>query len=142
MVFAARAEFVLCLALCTAQPLCLVWLCAQHNRRARGGGGCDGGGVTAGGSLDKSNPMGYMILMQTVCQTSLFIRQAEKLFSTDDLAVVVSFLAANPQSGDIIPGTGGVRKVRVPVQGRGKRGGARVIYYWFDARAPLYALLV
>lgn len=45
---------------------------------------------------------------------------------------------------------GGVRKVRVPVQGscsarkirRGKRGGARVIYYWFDARAPLYALLV
>ena len=97
-----------------------------------------GGGVL----FDKSNPMGYMVLMQTVCQTSLFIRQAEKLFSADDLAAMVSFLAANPQSGDIIPGTGGVRKVRVPVRGRGKRGGARVIYYWFDARAPLYALLV
>ena len=81
--------------------------------------------------FDKSNPMGYMVLMQTVCQTSLFIRQAQKLFSADDLAEVVSFLAANPQSGDIIPGTGGVRKVRVPVRGRGKRGGARVIYYWF-----------
>lgn len=45
-------------------------------------------------------------------------------------------------AGDEIPGTGGVRKVRVPAKGKGKRGGARVIYYWYSENAPLYALLV
>lgn len=55
---------------------------------------------------------------------------------------MIDFLAANPYAGDLIPNTGGVRKVRVPASGRGKRGGARVIYYVFDEDAPLYALLV
>jgi len=51
-------------------------------------------------------------------------------------------LAANPAAGDEIPGTGGVRKIRFAASGRGKRGGARVIYYYLDETIPIYALLV
>ena len=44
--------------------------------------------------------------------------------------------------GDEIPGAGGVRKGRVPAKGKGKQGGARVIYYWYSDDAPIYALAV
>jgi len=54
---------------------------------------------------------------------------------------VVDLLAASPDVGDVIPGTGGLRKVRVPLAGRGKRGGARVIYYLYDQTLPIYLLL-
>lgn len=55
---------------------------------------------------------------------------------------MIDYLAANPLLGDEIPGTGGVRKLRFAASGRGKRGGARVIYYWYSEEAPIYALLV
>lgn len=80
--------------------------------------------------------------MQTVVETPVFSRQADKLFGADEKAALIEFLAANPFVGDETPGTGGVRKVRVPASGRGKRGGARVIYYVYDEAHPLYALLV
>jgi hypothetical protein len=51
-------------------------------------------------------------------------------------------LALHPESGDEIPGTGGVRKVRFAAKGKGKSGGVRVIYYFFDADNPLYAILL
>jgi hypothetical protein len=50
------------------------------------------------------------------------------------------YLAYNPTAGDLIPGTGGVRKLRWGLEGRGKRGGARVIYFHHDAGLPLFAL--
>ena len=87
-------------------------------------------------------PNGVQIPMQTVAETSLFIRQAERLFDVEEKAAVIAFLASNPYAGDEIPGTAGVRKVRVAAHGRGKRGGARVIYYVFDENAPIFALLV
>lgn len=74
--------------------------------------------------------------MQAVVETSIFTRQAEKLFSDDEKLEVISFLAANPYLGDEITGTGGVRKLRVPASGRGKRGGARLIYYVFSDECP------
>ena len=80
--------------------------------------------------------------MQTVAETPTFMAQAEKLFSDADRAAIIDLLALGPEAGELIPGTGGVRKLRVPVAGRGKRGGARVIYYLLDADAPIYALLV
>ena len=79
--------------------------------------------------------------MQTVAETPSFIRQAEMLFSPQEKADVIVFLATNPLSGDEIPGTGGVRKVRVAAKGKGKSGGARIIYYYYDEGAPIYALL-
>ena len=79
--------------------------------------------------------------MQAVAETPIFTRQTEKLFSEDEKCELIDFLAENPLAGDEIPGTGGVRKVRFGASGRGKRGGARVIYYYLDDTMPLYALL-
>ncbi len=79
--------------------------------------------------------------MQTVAETPIFSRQTDKLFSEDEKRELIDFLAGNPLAGDEIPGTGGVRKVRFAASGRGKRGGARVIYYYLDGTMPLYALL-
>lgn len=53
---------------------------------------------------------------------------------------LVLYLAFNPQAGDLIPGTGGIRKLRWSLEGRGKRGGARVIYYVHSARMPLFLI--
>ena len=50
------------------------------------------------------------------------------------------FLANHPDAGEVIPGTGGIRKVRWPARGQGKRGGARVIYYFRDLNMPVYLL--
>ena len=55
---------------------------------------------------------------------------------------LITHLAEHPLEGDLIPGTGGVRKLRFAASGKGKRGGARVIYYYLDAHMPLYALLI
>jgi hypothetical protein len=92
--------------------------------------------------VDESNPLGYHARMQTVAETPTFTRQAEKLFDADEKDELISFLAENPLAGDVIPDTGGVRKVRFAASGRGKRGGARVVYYFLDDSFPLYALLV
>jgi hypothetical protein len=87
------------------------------------------------------DPLGYLITMQTVAETPIFTRQTAKLFSDEDKRELIDFLAENPLAGDEIPGTGGVRKLRFAASGRGKRGGARVIYYFLDETMPLYALL-
>ena len=52
-----------------------------------------------------------------------------------------ALLMARPDAGDLIPGSEGLRKVRMPMAGRGKRGGARVIYYWMKDRSRIYLLL-
>lgn len=80
--------------------------------------------------------------MQTVAETSLFIKQSETLFSASEKRAIIDYIAAHAEHGDIIRGTGGVRKLRVPASGRGKSGGARVILYLLDDDAPIYALLV
>ena len=79
--------------------------------------------------------------MQTVAETPTFSRQADKLFSGDERCELIGYLARNPLRGEVIPGTGDVRKLRFAASGRGKRGGARIIYYYLDERLPLYALL-
>ena len=78
---------------------------------------------------------------QTVAGTPLFSRQADKLFSEEEKRDLIDYLAENPLPGDEIPGTGGVRKVRFGALGRGKRGGARVVYFYGGQRMPIYALL-
>jgi hypothetical protein len=60
--------------------------------------------------------------------------------SDEERALLVDYLAYNPTTGDLIPGTGAVRKLRWGLEGRGKRGGARVIYFHHDADMPLFAL--
>ena len=79
--------------------------------------------------------------MQTVAETPTFIRQADKLFGEEERKELIDYLAENPLAGEEIPGTGGVRKLRFAASGRGKRGGARVIYFYGGERMPVYALL-
>jgi len=67
-------------------------------------------------------------------------RRADELLSGDEQDAIVDLIAYEPTCGDLIPGTGGLRKVRVGRGGSGKRGGARVIYYFYNANFP--ALLV
>ncbi|WP_288587328.1 addiction module toxin RelE [uncultured Methylobacterium sp.] len=78
--------------------------------------------------------------LQTVIETEVYLRTAERLMTEAERAAVVDVFAANPQAGDVIPGTGGPRKVRVPLAGRGKRGGTRVISC-FVGRRGVYLLL-
>jgi hypothetical protein len=80
--------------------------------------------------------------MLTVVETSAFARRAEKLLSIEEHEDLLFYLALHPESGDEIPGTGGVRKVRYAAKGKGKSGGVRVIYYFFDEENPLYAIFL
>ncbi len=59
-----------------------------------------------------------------------FRKAAKKLFSETELATLIGFLGNNPEKGSVIAGTGGLRKLRWALAGRGKRGGSRVIYYY------------
>ncbi len=76
----------------------------------------------------------------TVCETPEFLARAEKVWSSDERGEFVDFIALHPEAGDVIPGTGGVRKVRWSIAGGGKRGGVRVIYYFYDVTIPLYLI--
>ena len=76
----------------------------------------------------------------TVVETPEFIAHTDKVMADEDRQVLIDYLAWNPTAGDIIPGTGGVRKLRWGLEGRGKRGGARIIYYFHSAEMPLFAL--
>jgi hypothetical protein len=74
----------------------------------------------------------------TIVETNAFLAATRKLMSEEGRAALVDYLARNPLSGDVIPGTGGLRKLRWTLEGRGKRGGARVIYYFHHASIPVF----
>ncbi len=76
----------------------------------------------------------------TVVETPEFLAVTRKLLAEDERRALIDFLARNPTAGDLIQGTGGVRKLRWGLEGRGKRGGARVIYCYHDPGIPLFAL--
>ena len=78
----------------------------------------------------------------TVVETDAYLAKARKLLSTDERNDVVDLVANDPECGVLIKGTGGVRKVRIPLEGRGKSGGARVIYFFHDLDMPVYLLTV
>jgi hypothetical protein len=63
-------------------------------------------------------------------ETSLFTKLVYTYLTEDEYLGLQSFLLAYPDAGPVVPGSGGVRKLRWAVAGRGKRGGVRVIYYW------------
>ena len=77
----------------------------------------------------------------TVLETPGFLRDAAMAFTGEQRWEMVTFLAANPEAGDLMPGTGGGRKLRWGAPGRGKRG-VRVIYYYHDESLPLFLLSV
>jgi len=93
---------------------------------------------TANSTLTAHTLLAYHLPMGTlwtVVETPSYLSRAEKIFSASERAEIVTMLASDPECGEIIPGTGDVRKVRVAVGGRGKSGGARVIYYFHGSES-------
>jgi hypothetical protein len=80
--------------------------------------------------------------LNTVIETPPYLVQASAIMSEEDRADVVTMVAADPECGDLIQGTGGVRKVRVATGNRGKSGGARVVYYFLNDSAPVFLMAV
>ncbi|WP_115332775.1 type II toxin-antitoxin system RelE/ParE family toxin [Legionella busanensis] len=78
--------------------------------------------------------------MITIIEFPAFLSQVGEVISPDERDEFINYIAKNPDAGDIIPGTGGVRKVRWGSKNKGKSGGVRVIYYFYDEYAPIFLL--
>ena|SRR6187549_779633 len=80
--------------------------------------------------------------MFTFVESELFTKLVSRYLTDDEYSILQLALAANPHAGAVIPGSGGVRKLRWGVSGRGKRGGVRVIYYLRRPEGQLWMLTI
>ena len=76
-----------------------------------------------------------------IIETPIFTRQIQAIMPDEEYRTLQNTLTSNPTAGKLIPGSGGLRKLRWKASGRGKRGGSRIIYYWFTKREALLMLL-
>ena len=82
-------------------------------------------------------------MIREFVSTGLFDRQWNELgLSEDDRMELETYLVKNPLAGDVIPGTYGLRKLRIPLNGKGTRGGGRVVYIDFCQHEKLYLMMV
>lgn len=80
--------------------------------------------------------------MYTFVELPVFTRYAEDYFSDEEMADLQRYLSKNAKSGDVVPGTGGVGKLRWSRAGMGKRGGVRILYYVQDSKGRIWLLTV
>lgn len=80
--------------------------------------------------------------MWTVIETPVFAKYAEAIWNDEERETFVDWIAAHPTAGDLIPETGGLRKLRWTRPGMGKRGGSRVIYFLKTERGEIVLLIV
>jgi len=73
-------------------------------------------------------------------ESTLFEKRRGELISDEAYGLLQHSLMQNPKLGDVIQGAGGLRKIRLSLPGRGKRGGGRIIYYHLDAKQQIYLL--
>jgi hypothetical protein len=90
--------------------------------------------------------MGYINLVMrrpiSVIELAGFRRRASELLSPAEQDAVIDLVAYEPTCGDLIAGTGGLRKIRIGRRGMGKRGGARVIYFFHDSEVPVLLVAI
>jgi hypothetical protein len=77
-----------------------------------------------------------------IIETSVFSRQVQALLTDEEYRELQKALVSRPHVGALIPGSGGLRKIRWALPGRGKRGGVRVIYYWAVSQEQLLMLFI
>ena len=77
-----------------------------------------------------------------IVETSVFTRQVQELLPDEEYWMLQTALVNRPSMGTVIRGTGGLRKARWAIPGKGKRGGTRVIYYWAVAEEQLLMLFL
>jgi hypothetical protein len=95
------------------------------------------------GNLVNPTAMPYITAMQAVAELDDFRRDAAAAgMSDDEIIDLVTLLSSDPQIGDLMAGTGGARKFRLPGRGKGKRGGYRVITYFAGADIPVFLISV
>jgi len=75
-------------------------------------------------------------------RSKTFFKASQNIFTREEITGFFNYIAANPEAGNKIPGTSGLRKIRWKAKGFGKSGGARVIYYFRDLNMPLVLLAV
>jgi len=80
--------------------------------------------------------------MYTIVETPTFAEGARKIWTEQERGAFCAWLAANPEAGAVIPGSGGCRKVRWSITGSGKRGGARIIYFNRLATGEIWLLVI
>jgi hypothetical protein len=80
----------------------------------------------------------------TFVETTVFTKRMSALGLEESLRGLQLALLEHPEAGDVEPGTGGLRKIRIgdPTRGKGKRGGARVHYLWLPHRGLIYLMYV
>ncbi|ADE13444.1 conserved hypothetical protein [Nitrosococcus halophilus Nc 4] len=76
-----------------------------------------------------NTPLAYNVLMFIFVESSAFERVCSVYLNDDEYAELQQYMIRNPEAGQVVPGSGGVRKLRWTRQGMGKRGGLRVIYF-------------
>jgi mRNA-degrading endonuclease RelE of RelBE toxin-antitoxin system len=81
-----------------------------------------------------------IIVGMVIIETSIFTKKIIALLSDEEYRSLQNDLIETPTLGDLIQGTGGIRKVRWGVSGRGKRSGIRVIYYWATRHDQIFML--
>jgi hypothetical protein len=79
--------------------------------------------------LDFHTPEAYMLPMYTFIESTIFERELPNYLGDSEYAELQCYLIEHPEAGAVIPGSGGVRKLRWNRPGSGKRGGVRIIYY-------------
>jgi mRNA-degrading endonuclease RelE of RelBE toxin-antitoxin system len=75
-------------------------------------------------------------------ESTIFEKYRDKYLNDEEYSLFQAELMSNPKQGDVIQGTGGLRKIRVASKGKGKRGGSRIIYYFLDAKRRFYLLTI
>lgn len=81
--------------------------------------------------------------MQTVIETESYLRDAKAAkMSAEEMTSAVDLVSADPEVGDVMQGTGGVRKVRLAGRGKGKSGGNRIVYFFGGGDIPIFMLTV
>jgi len=77
-----------------------------------------------------------------IIENSVFTRRIKEILSDDEYGQLQRMLVGDPEAGVVIPGGGGLRKLRWAVSGKGKSGGLRIIYYWYIGEEIIYMLFV